>query len=274
MTLEELLPDEDYRFHLRFERGDPRDFFRPTSRHTELLAERRYWLQAAPERHSALVSDGRPLLKETIELARSWGISRLEFVPASADQDQGLSCCRALSTALEPDFLLLKTEPTGTANLVGGAVCFPSSWGLEEKIGHPIAFIHGVVPGLNDALGSQINAFLTKLKPGIAWLRINWGLSRSAELNQHPARGLPRLDESVSLEEIWLRVEHQALVALPRTQGTLFGIRIASHPLAVIRQDRALARRLTRALRTMPDAMASYKGLFTARQQLIRLLEP
>ena len=38
---------------------------------------------------------------------------------------------------------------------------------------------------------------LARMKPGISWERINWGLSRSPELNQHPSRKLPRLIETV-----------------------------------------------------------------------------
>jgi hypothetical protein len=156
--------------------------------------------------------------------------------------------------------------------LLAGCVCFPSSWKLTEKIGHPIEHIHGVVPGLNAAIGPQIHSFLSKLRPGIAWLRANWGLSRSAELNQHPDRNLPRLDAQVSLDEVWLRVEHQALVALPRTQGVLFGIRIAVHPIAKIREDRVLADRFIRALTTMPETMAQYKNISAAKQRIIELV--
>ena len=110
------------------------------------------------------------------------------------------------------------------------------------------------------------------MKPNIAWQRTNWGLSRSAELNQHPERALPRLDATVHLEEVWLRVEHQALVALPRNHGILFGIRIAIHPLAELKQDPAVASRFSRALQTMPEDMAQYKNLAAARSTIIALL--
>ena len=92
-------------------------------------------------------------------------------------------------------------------------------------------FIHGPVPGLNAQLGRSIDTFLAKLTPGAAWLRHNWGLSRSPELNQHPSRPLPRLDDSAALADAWLRVEQQALMALPASGGVLFAIRIAMHPL-------------------------------------------
>jgi hypothetical protein len=100
------------------------------------------------------------------------------------------------------------------------------------------------VPGLNNQLAQPIDAFLAKMEPGTAWLRSNWGLSRSPQLNQHPARNLRKLDASVSLDEVWLRSENQALASLPVNRGILFGIRIAVYPLADVRRDGATAGRL------------------------------
>src|SRR5438132_6747316 len=70
MTLADLFPAEDYRFHLRFERGTVGEFFRPTSRHDELMAQRRHWLQTAPQTHAALLPEGVPLLEDALDLAR------------------------------------------------------------------------------------------------------------------------------------------------------------------------------------------------------------
>ena len=52
----------------------------------------------------------------------------------------------------------------------------------------------------------------------------------------------------------------------------LFGIRIALHSLEEVRRDEAAARGLRRAPATMPEAMAAYKGLTSARETLLRLL--
>jgi hypothetical protein len=266
MTIADLFPDQDYHFYMRFERGTIGDFFGPTAAHESLLAERRRWLQEAPELHSALLSQGRSLLDETIELAS-----------VSATLDAALpkgSDCTALGRAWEPDFLLMKVDEAGFLRLVGGCVCFPSSWNFAEKVGQPIESIHSIVPGLNPAIGSQIRGFLSKLRPGVAWVRGNWGLSRSAELNQHPARKLFRLDAAVPLEEIWVRAEHQALVALPKTGGILFGIRILVQSLADFLKDASLARRLARAIQTMPPDMARYKNILDARDRVLSFLTP
>jgi hypothetical protein len=67
-------------------------------------------------------------------------------------------------------------------------------------------------------------------------------------------------------------VEYQSLVALPRTNGILFGIRLVIEPLSRLCLDAAFATGLSRALATMPDSVATYKGLQTSRQRLIDLL--
>jgi heme-dependent oxidative N-demethylase alpha subunit-like protein len=281
MTLADVFPEADYSFHLRFERGTFGDFFNPTVRRDELLGQRRHWLQSAPQTYAALLPDGIPLLDETLDLALAEQTLPADFrspqstIPSLHHSITPLlhqSTLLDLGRAWEPDFLLLKPDSTGQIVLVGGCVCFPSSWSLAEKIGRPIDAIHGVVPGLNAAIGNQIQGFLKKLRPGVAWLRANWGLSRSPELNQHPERALPRLDSTVRLDEIWLRIEHQLLTALSRTHGILFAIRIAMHPLPEIQADPLIAPRLTRALETMPEAMAEYKGMANARAKIISLL--
>ena len=155
----------------------------------------------------------------------------------------------------------------------GGVVCFPSGWALEEKMGHTLEFIHGVVPGLNPLLGSPITQFLSKLKPGVAYQRDNWGIAATDELNQHPSRRLPAPVPPVAFDQLWLRVEYQVLIALPRSKGVLFGIRVVNHRLDSLVHDSAVARGLARALVSMPDSVTSYKRLQTVRASLVQALE-
>lgn len=266
MTLAELFPDQDYRFQLRFERGEPADFFAPTASHADLIVDRQHWLRTEPQIYAALLPPGEALLEETIELAGSWnGFVR----PNSATPWQK---CLTLGEFWETDYLLLKPAADQQICLYGGCLCFPSSWRLSEKIGQAIEFIHGPVPGLNANIGVGIHKFLTNLKPGTASLRHNWGLSRSPEMNHHPDRALLRLDAAVRADEVWLRVEHQALVALPKSGGILFGIRVVNHPLTEVIADSTAAVRLCRALETMPEEMARYKGFAVARTRIIQLL--
>lgn len=266
MTLAELFPDGDYRFQLRFERGEPAEFFAPTARHDQMAAERRQWLRNEPQTYAALLPPGEALLDETAELASAWN----GFVRPSPSTPW--QTCLALGEFWEADYLLLKCDGDEEIRLYGGCLCFPSSWRLSDKVGKPIEFIHGPVPGLNPGIGQGIHKFLTALKPGTASRRHNWGLARSPELNHHPDRVLPRLDATVNADEVWLRVERQALVGLPKSGGILFGIRVVNHSLTEVKADAVAAGRLCHALETMPEEMARYKGLVTARDAIIQLL--
>lgn len=269
MNLSPLFPDEDYRFALRFERGLPEDFFAPTESGPRLLAERRRWLASEPNDGWALHREGEPLLDETLGLLRSW--------PATREAVAGLDiakpkACAELGRSVEPDFLLLRRDDAGAFRLRAGCVCFPSSWNLAEKMGHTLEEIHGVVPGLNSVLARPISGFLERMPAGLSWLRANWGLSRSSELNQHPSRNLPRLDATVRRDEVWLRVERQALVALAQTGGVLFGIRVEVFGLEEVLRDAAATAGFARALRTMSEAMAAYKGIAPARERILSLV--
>jgi hypothetical protein len=265
-TLAQIFPEEDFRFHLRFERGEPAEFFAPTPVHEALVAERRQWLRGEPERYAALLPPGEALLAEVRQLAHGWNGFPLQAANAP------WSTLLALGEFWEADYLLLKVEADGEIWLCGGCLCFPSSWRLTDKIGKLMEFIHGPVPGLNASIGRGIHKFLAGIKPGAASLRHNWGLARSAELNHHPDRKLSRLDADTPANEVWLRVEHQALVALPQTSGILFGIRVVNHAFTSVQADAVARPRLRRALQTMPDEVALYKGLTTIRQKLIAWL--
>ncbi len=259
-ALADLFPDSDFRFHLTLRRGLPAEFFRNRDGSGRLLAERAKWLGENPARYAALLPEGAALLAEVAELGeREWGLPRRSTV-------------HELGAVLEPDFLLLSADEAGEFRLRGGSLCFPTGWALAEKLGHTLDFIHGVVPGLNRALASPIHQFLTKLKPGVAFLRDNWGIVATDELNLHPAHGIAAPAVPVALDRLWLRVEHQALVALPRTGGVLFGIRIALHRLDEVVLDRAVSAGLRRALVSMPAEVAAYKRLDAVREAMVGLL--
>jgi hypothetical protein len=150
-------------------------------------------------------------------------------------------------------------------------LCFPTGWALEEKLGQTLDAIHGPVPGLNPALAAPIQQFLSKLKPGVAFLRDNWGLAGSTALNLHPARQVPPPGAPVRLDQLWLRIEHQALLALPATGGVAFGIRIALHRLDEVARGPAAAG-LRRALASMPPGMVAYKRLEGVRDAVVAQL--
>jgi len=265
-VLADYLSEESYRFQMQFSKGSFAEFYAPTSEQEEVLGERRKWLKETPKKYLALTMNAGEIVDEFREMAEDEGV-----FPKDGRHGSEADVLLSLGQKLEPDFLLLVSRGDAI-RLVAGVVCFPSSWALEEKMGRAIEEIHGVVPGLNGSIGNSIQTFLQKLKSGVSWNRTNWGLTPSAERNQHPSRGLPRLDEKALLHEIFFRVEEQSLVALPRTRSILFGIRLRITSLEDLKREETARARLIKALQTMPEEMAQYKGLARGRTRVIELL--
>lgn len=262
---ERVFADTNHRWQMALRRGEGAPFFRDWDSSGGMKAERCKWLEQDLPRYAGLTDQAIPALHETVEYARSLGIQ----VPESSDPNQLLV---QLSNSWEPDFAWMHLQADGRYHLIGGVVCFPSSWALEEKVGRPMSEVHGPVPGLNDALGAKIETFFQKLEPGVVWLRDNVNYSRSGELNLHPALKRPRFDSSVTVDEFWIRMEHQLLLKLPKSESILFGIRVNLIPITHFRDKPEAANRLARFLTTMTEEAATYKGLAPARQKLIAIL--
>ncbi len=270
--LAELFADTDYAHRLRVSRRHPADFFAEAQcADTETLGARRRQLSDQASRYApCLPAEALPALRETAGLFGEWGVA-LEHA-GRADDSQALLA--SLGAATLADLVWLGTGDAAPApRMVAGAVCFPSAWDPAEKLGLPLAGIHGVVPGLNQELGTALDTFLTRLPPGVAWCRANWGLTASPDLDQHPARQLPRLDAMPRLDQVWVRVEHQALIAQPASGSVLFAIRVEVLALRDLCREPRQAHGLARALASMPEPMARYKGLADARPALVAALE-
>ncbi len=278
----DLLPDASFRHRLRGIRGDPGAFFRSWDSTGRILAERRHWLGHSPALHAVQLPEARSYLAEVVEMSRGWlgpaagAGDIIDADPAGGSLagtgEATAGALQQLGVHLEPDILLLAGGDR--LRMIAGCVCFPSAWAPESRLGLPLEQIHEVVPGLNEQIGDSIRHLLDRLPPGTGWQRANWGLSASAERNQHPSRGLPRLRAPLASDGVWLRIEQQILLRLARSHGILFGIRVESWPLRCVVAQPGWARGLRRALESMPDALLEYKGLLAVRADLLDLLAP
>lgn len=254
-----LFSPDSFRWRMGLRSGDLFAFFAPGSANEELLRERRRWLDEASHHYACLLEEGAPLLAEFACIAVECG----NRMPNELD-------VISIGRYVEPDFVLLSTglQPS----IVGGSVCFPSSWSLPEKLGKTLELTHAPVPQLNEQLGEQIRKALNRLEPGTMWERENWGLSRDNELNHHPSRPRRRLDESIEPSEVWVRVERQILYRMLKTGGILFGIRLELIPLSELMAETELREALGRSLRSMPPEIAQYKGVSTGSEVILRWL--
>jgi hypothetical protein len=259
---------ESFKFNLRGWKEPAAGFFAPSPARKQVLSERSRWLSQHAERHLVYLPSAADLVRESVDLAR---ILDAAFMPAgsAALTDQ----LKGLGEQWECDLILCRKDSLGCMRMEAGVVCFPSAWAPEEKLGLPVFAVHAPVPGLNAAIGDKIEHLLNRLPAGNAWLRINWGLSTSPERNQHPLRRLPRLSSTTPIESIWLRLEHQALLRLPVTQGILFGIHLHSYSLAEVRSKPPVARAIAGQLRSMPADMLRYKGILDVKERVANWLD-
>ena len=242
----ELFPDEDYRFHLTLRKGNLVEFFAATN--SKVRAERRRWFTDGSQRFARAEEASGAATAELEAIAAEWGFIHEAGMP----RRELVERVRILGCALEPDFMLLTRETDAQFVLRAGAVCFPSSWALSDKMGRSVDDIHGQVPGLNPALKATIGQFLGRLKPGSPYERANWGLAATPELNMHPSLERPRLLAPIDLANVWLRIEDQIFAALPVSGCLLFGIRLRIVPLSAIVGESRLKSGFRRALETMP----------------------
>lgn len=273
------LTDGSFRFQMSLRPGEGPPFFAPTAHHSEVMAERRALLARSPGVYAAALPGTGHLLDDAASLVQDW-LARTASPPpprptAAPEEDAHRlgAWCAETGGVWEPDWVILRRDDDATYRLVAGVVCFPSGWALLDKVGHPLDEIHEPVPGLNPALGRQIHVFLERLKPGAVWWRDNWGLSADSALNHHPSLHLRPLTADARLTATWLRYEEQILARLPSSPDVLFGIRVGRVRLAEILPFPEVTRRLTEALRTMPEDVAAYKGIAPARATLLRQLE-
>ena len=255
-----LFSDTGFAWEFRMRPGDAEGFFAPTDAGGSLLAETNKWLDADEKLYTAVTPAGKALVEAAWDAALGWG--HVE------DPGEGGRDLAGLARRWEPDILLLDHA---TMSVAAGCVCMPSSWDLRHAAGKPLHAVHDLVPRLNPEIGKQIGRFLARVQPGKAFCRENWSLTRSAERNYHPRLGRPRLDETVTLDELFLRVEHQLFTGVP--EGVLMGIRIEVCRLAELAADPEVWRITMEKIRTMPDDVAAYKSMDTARDAIVRVME-
>lgn len=266
---------EDYAFRMNYRRVEhPRDFLAVHG--GGLLEERGAILDAHPERHAGLLPEGDAQFDAFATfVAGHGGIDHAALADIRGETDRTRKIT-ALARIIEPDFAVMRVTRDRVIRLVGGCVCFPSSWSPEEKMGKELRDIHAVVPGLNERMGGMIGGAMANLKPGSIGMRADWSLKASTDLNHHPLQRLPLPDASATAWNSFIRVERQMMVGLPEgpdaARGIAFCIRYALYRVADMAEDPDVRDGLARALRTMPADVAAYKGLSAAREPIIAAL--
>jgi len=179
-----------------------------------------------------------------------------------------------LSLAFAEDFAILDA---GDGSVPWMAVCLPSSWAPETKIGRHFAEIHA--PVADNATLLAASDHLTRLVTGSQrWERFVWTITRHPRLHAHPDRVDPapwpaELDADAIAARAYFRSERQTFIPVPGHGQAVFTIRVDVQPLAEAVTRAGDARALHDALSTMSDAVLQYRGLTEVRARLLEWLQ-
>jgi dimethylamine monooxygenase subunit A len=273
-----ILPAGNHRWTMGLRPASAGEFFAPTTERDAVVRERAQWLGEDFSRYAGLrvgeegTGAERAMAEAAIDETGDMLAGLRLPIPAFDKAADVAAKLVALGTAVEPDLAWLAADADGTYRLIGGVICFPSSWDLREKLGLPMRGVHGPVPKLDEQLGRQVDSFLTKLEPGAAWTRENWSLAGDGRRNHHPSQPREAIATEAVLERLWIRLEHQLLLKLPESGAVLFGIHVDPVPLAAATIEAAVAERLPQLLETMAVDALDYKRLGAARDLIVRRL--
>jgi hypothetical protein len=174
-----------------------------------------------------------------------------------------------LSLAFAEDFAVVDGS---NAHIPWLAVCLPSHWAPEEKVGRPFASVHA--PVADNTLLVKAAESLARLVCGPErWERFVWNVTDQPRLHAHPQRaGGPRWQQT-AVEAAWWRTEHQTFVPLPALQQAVFTIHVEVQPLAAALSTPARARALHDAVASMSPAVLAYRSLAGVREPLLAWLD-
>jgi hypothetical protein len=181
--------------------------------------------------------------------------------------DLAAPSCHPLELAgrlVQEDLCIIHTD-ADAPRFTAAILCFPSRWRLHEKLGRPLAAVHGPVPFYAERLATPVNRFMAKVKPGHIASRLNWSVLDDPAMYQPTGKWREAANAAITAKNagdtLYLRVERQTLTRLPRTGAVLFGIRVHSYPLAAAITTPAAAAQLAEAVRALPEATQHYKSL-------------
>jgi len=176
-----------------------------------------------------------------------------------------------LSLAFEEDFAVIDGASAAIPWL---AVCLPSRWAPEEKVGRHFAEVHA--PVADNAMLVAASASLARLVTGDdRWERFVWTISADPRLHQHPAHGgadWPDASEADADELVagaFFRTERQTFIPVAGSGKAIFTIHVDSASLLDAVASADAARRLHDAIASMSPAVLAYRRLDTVRDRLV-----
>ena len=183
----------------------------------------------------------------------------LELVLAATGVDAVPPDLHPLDAAgrLVQEDLCLMVLRDSAPHLDAASLCFPSYWRLAEKLGRPMADVHGPVAHYGEELAAKVDTFLQRLRADRPVWRRNWSI------HDDPSYFLPDPTPpraATPPDGLYLRSERQTLRRLTNADVVLFTIRTQQVPLSVLGERPDIAHRFADAISHWSPELAAYKG--------------
>ena len=177
------------------------------------------------------------------------------------------------------DFNILD-QRNGDLFMDGGMITGPADWSLTFDLGMSFKQWHGPVPLAHEiGVFDRALKYLLNVQVDRPVRRLNWTITVN-----------PRMDTSSETYNRWgsdramitaenagdlahLRVELQFIARLPRSHGILFSIRTYLISLRDLSTNTAWLQRMRSVIKTLPPAIAEYKGMKRTRAPILEWLE-
>ncbi|KAI1761211.1 hypothetical protein GGR53DRAFT_525337 [Hypoxylon sp. FL1150] len=168
---------------------------------------------------------------------------------------------------VEEDFYFMCPDHDNQYRLQGYIACFPGGFLSPARVGESVREIHKPVPGYDRKLGLSVDRYFGRMQPGDFIGRMNWSLQvdgadlfRTDGNNYYPGMdgAFSGEKEDPSLDECYLRVEHQTLTKLPRSGAVIFTVRSYMTPLHQVKAE-GDGKALAEAIESMPEGLGHYK---------------
>lgn len=235
---------------------------------------------AAAEHPRAFAWDGAT----ATALQLGWAVSRDEPQALAGAMPAVGACLTALpkgwrlagllSLAFAEDFAIIDAD---SGRIPWLAVCLPSHWVPEHKVGRHFGEVHA--PVADNALLLAAGAHLMRLVTAPdRWERFVWTVTPHSRLDAHPDRAGDEAwppggtADDIAAVAHW-RTERQTFIPLPERRQAVFTIHVEVQPLAQALADAAQAAQLRDALGSMSPAVLAYRGLVPVRDRLLAWLD-
>lgn len=180
-----------------------------------------------------------------------------------------------ISLAFAEDFAVIDGN---TAHIPWMAVCLPSHWAPETKVGRHFTEVHA--PVADNQMLVTASAHLAHLVTGTQrWERHVWTITRHPRLHAHPAH-LDGADWPLNAQAdpaqiaalSYFRTERQTFIPAPDLRLAMFTIHVNVQPLAKALANAVQAQQLHDAVASMSPAVLAYRGLTPVRDRLLAWL--